>query len=112
MHCCAVGVSGCPKEDLIFPVSGVWLGAMVPKRWAKRAVTRNMIKRQIYQAGRDFGPCFQPQAYLIRLRKGFDRKDFVSASSAALKAAVRTEVHALLREVLGPRAAAIGDGTP
>jgi ribonuclease P protein component len=25
-----------------------WMGAIVPKRWARRAVTRNTIKRQIY----------------------------------------------------------------
>ena len=32
----------------LFPLQDIWLGAMVPKRWAKRAVTRNAIKRQIY----------------------------------------------------------------
>ena len=32
----------------LFTVDDVWIGAMVPKRWAKRAVTRNAIKRQIY----------------------------------------------------------------
>ena len=31
----------------LFPVRAVWMGAMVPKRWAKRAVTRNAIKRPI-----------------------------------------------------------------
>jgi division/cell wall cluster transcriptional repressor MraZ len=34
-------------QSPLFAVRDVWLGAMVPKRWAKRAVTRNSIKRQI-----------------------------------------------------------------
>src|SRR5256885_7500066 len=29
-----------------------WLGAMVPKRWARRSVTRHTIKRQIYAVDR------------------------------------------------------------
>jgi ribonuclease P protein component len=35
-------------SQALFGVQDVWLGAMVPKRWARRAVTRNAIKRQIY----------------------------------------------------------------
>ena len=32
----------------------VWLGALVPKRWAKRSVTRHTIKRQIYAVASEF----------------------------------------------------------
>jgi ribonuclease P protein component len=35
-------------ESLFGSARDVWVGAMVPKRWARRAVTRNAIKRQIY----------------------------------------------------------------
>lgn len=68
------------------------LGAMVPKRWAKRAVTRNMIKRQIYSAGAMAAPALPRAAYVVRLRASFDRKQFVSATSVALKRQVRQEL--------------------
>jgi ribonuclease P protein component len=76
----------------LFPSSGIWLGAMVPKRWAKRAVTRNAIKRQIYNVSAEFESSLQPTAHLVRLRSAFDRVQFISATSDALKAAVRAEL--------------------
>lgn len=90
------------EGQALFVVSGgqptVWLGAMVPKRWAKRAVTRNTIKRQIYQLAREFEPRLMPAAHVVRLRAGFDRKQFISATSEVLKQAVRTELTQLLRK--------------
>ena len=68
------------------------MGAMVPKRWARRAVTRNAIKRQIYAVSTLFEHRLPQAAHVVRLRTGFDRKQFVSASSEALKTAVRTEL--------------------
>ncbi len=79
---------------LIAPGS-VWLGAMVPKRWARRAVTRNAIKRQIYGVAVNFEARLPAASHVVRLRATFDRKQFVSASSEHLKAAVRQELHAL-----------------
>ena len=76
----------------LFPQQCVWLGAMVPKRWAKRAVTRNTIKRQIYNVSAQFEPHLGVAAHVVRLRAGFDRKQFVSATSDALKSAVRAEL--------------------
>ena len=76
----------------LFGVSGVWLGAMVPKRWARRAVTRNTIKRQIYAVGALFEARLPQAAHVVRLRTAFDRKQFVSASSDQLKQAVRAEL--------------------
>lgn len=80
----------------LFAPAGVWIGAMVPKRWARRAVTRNTIKRQIYAVSRDafFKPT--PAAYLVRLRAGFDPARFISACSPQLKKAVRMELAGLL----------------
>ena len=75
--------------------SGVWLGAMVPKRWARRAVTRNAIKRQIYAVAAGFEPRMPQAAHVVRLRAAFDRKHFVSATSGALKAAVHAELQQL-----------------
>jgi ribonuclease P protein component len=92
------------KPTELFPVQSLWLGAMTPKRWAKRAVTRNAIKRQVYAVTAQFEAQLQSlptAAYVLRLRAGFDRKQFVSASSDALKAAVRTELTQLLSRGVG-----------
>jgi ribonuclease P protein component len=86
----------------MFPVADVWLGAMVPKRWAKRAVTRNLVKRQIYTLGALAQ--LAHAAHVVRLRAGFDRKAFVSASSDVLKQAVRRE----LQQLFGRAAASPG----
>jgi ribonuclease P protein component len=86
-------------ESALFVVDAVWMGAMVPKRWAKRAVTRNTIKRQIYSLSAEFESAFSKAAYVVRLRTGFDRKHFVSATSEALKEAVRLELHQLFARV-------------
>ncbi len=83
------------NEPALFAVQDVWLGAMVPKRWARKAVTRNAIKRQIYSVGASFESQLPAAAHLVRLRAGFDRSRFVSASSDALKHAVRVELQQL-----------------
>ena len=79
----------------LFGVPDVWIGAMVPKRWAKRAVTRNAIKRQIFSVSIDFESALPVAAHVVRLRAGFDRTQFISATSDALKAAVRQELQQL-----------------
>lgn len=68
---------------------------MVPKRWARRAVTRNAIKRQIYAVASVFEPQLPHAAHVVRLRSGFDRKQFLSATSDVLKQAVRDELQQL-----------------
>lgn len=84
----------------LFVVRDVWLGAMVPKRWAKLAVTRNTIKRQIYSVSADFELTLPVAAHVVRLRAGFDRKQFISASSDLLKAAVRQELQQLFAKAV------------
>lgn len=79
----------------LFSVSKTWMGAMVPKRWAKRAVTRNAIKRQIYNISSEFESTIPVAAYVVRLRSGFDKTQFISATSDALKAAVYQELQQL-----------------
>lgn len=81
---------------LFQPADQAWLGAMVPKRWARRAVTRNAIRRQIYAVGQALQPPLPADAHLVRLRAGFAPQQFPSASSRALKAAVRAELLQLL----------------
>jgi ribonuclease P protein component len=73
----------------------VWVGAMVPKRWAKRAVTRNLIKRQIYNMAQQYETRLTPLAHLVRMRAGFGAGEFKSAASEQLKQTVRTEMEDL-----------------
>ena len=80
------------KDQALFVVSGVWVGAMAPKRWARRAVTRNAIKRQIYAVASEFEARLPQAAFVVRLRSTFDRKQFLSATSDVLKRAVRQEL--------------------
>lgn len=74
-----------------------WLGAVIPKRWARRAVTRNTIKRQIYAVAQEFALQLPDAALVVRLRSGFDRAQFTSATSDALRRAVRAELQQLFK---------------
>lgn len=88
------------RSSALFAVQGEpWLGAIVPKRWARRAVTRNAIKRQIYTVSLDFEAALPAAAHVVRLRAGFDKAQFHSATSPALKQAVRAELQRLFAGV-------------
>ena len=78
-----------------FTADGAWIGVLLPKRWARRAVTRNAIRRQIYAVCGLDAPLPQV-AHVVRLRSAFDPKLFVSATSPALKRAVRSELEQLV----------------
>jgi ribonuclease P protein component len=101
----APDVPGPARPTALFGVEDVWLGAMVPKRWARRAVTRNAIKRQIYTVSATFAPRLPAAAHVVRLRSAFDRSRFVSATSDALKRAVRGELEQLFSRVALPATA-------
>jgi ribonuclease P protein component len=75
---------------------GVWLGAVVPKRHARRAVTRTLLKRQIRAAVSGSEASLAAGLWVVRLRAPFDRQKFVSAASDALKRAARLELLHLL----------------
>jgi ribonuclease P protein component len=88
-------VQNCPNT---VDISGArhWLGCVLPKRLARRAVTRNLLRRQVRAAmerGRDSLP---PGLWLVRLRAGFERAEFRSAASDALRRAARAELNAAL----------------
>jgi ribonuclease P protein component len=82
-------------SSALFPRQAVLLGAMVPKRWAKRAVTRNTIKRQIYNVSVEYESSLTKRAHVVRLRRAFNNEEFKSATSTILRCAVRTELHQL-----------------
>lgn len=103
----ATGTESAPRA----PPDESVMGAMVPKRWAKRAVTRNMIKRQIFSVGLQAEPGLPRAAFVVRLRTGFDRKQFVSASSVALKRQVHEELVSLF-DCARPHRSAIVSASP
>ena len=100
MHRCGLAdATPLSERTPLFQPSGVWVGAMLPKRWAKRSVTRHLIKRQVYAVAQDFA---LPQAaYVVRLRSGFDKQQFVSAHSKHLRLAVREEIQNLFAQIRG-----------
>lgn len=76
-----------------------WLGAVVPKRHARRAVTRTLIKRQIYAAAERHRSELPSGLWVVRLRAPIDRTLFASAASTALKVGTRLELEALFTAV-------------
>ncbi len=86
-----------------------WVGVVVPKRWARRAVTRSGIKREIYAQARSWSMRGWPMGIVlvVRLHRAFDRSEFPSAWSAALAGVVRTELHVLMQRTLGAPAVAL-----
>jgi ribonuclease P protein component len=85
------------------PQSGQsWLGAVVPKRHARRSVTRTQLKRQIRAVFGNQASGLAGGLWVVRLRAPFDRKVFVSAASSALGLAARQELEQLLRRVRMP----------
>jgi ribonuclease P protein component len=83
------------QRPLFGTTPATWIGAVIPKRWAKRAVTRNTIKRQIYAVAEEFAARLPEAALVVRLRAGIDRKAFPSARSDALKQSLRSELQKL-----------------
>jgi len=81
-----------------------WLGLVVPKRHAKRAVTRTLVKRQIRNVAAACALQLEPGLWVVRQRSPFDPKQYPSAASDALKDAARAELRALFdRAVRGER---------
>lgn len=75
------------------------VGVVVPKRLARRAVTRVLVKRQVHAALSRHAPALCGGLWVVRLRAAFDRRRFVSAASAALRDELRRELDALLGRV-------------
>jgi len=89
---------------------GIWLGSVVPKRHARRAVTRALLKRQIRHAvvtqaalagldpveGTPSRTGLAQGLWVVRLRTPFDKQKFPSASSDALRLAAAEELGTVL----------------
>lgn len=78
------------------PLEGHWAGYALPKRFARRAVTRQLLKRQMREAMQRHADRLPSGLWVLRLRAPFDAREFVSAASVPLRLAARTELDALL----------------
>jgi ribonuclease P protein component len=74
----------------------VWLGTVVPKRHAKRSVTRSLLKRQIRHSVTAHSGALAGGLWVVRLRAPFDRAHFVSAASDELRRVAREELDSLI----------------
>lgn len=91
-------------ESMASSATSPVVGVICPKRWAKRAVTRNTIKRQIYAVSAELQTQLPAACLVVRLASGFSREQYPSATSTALKRAVREELLGLFGKL--PRASA------
>ena len=103
------GLQASPRVDecaLTLPSSGPsgWrLGLVLPKKQARRSVTRSLIRHQVREALRRHGPDIwaagrhgdEVDGWVVRLKAPFDRQLFPSAASPALNVAVRDELDEL-----------------
>jgi ribonuclease P protein component len=83
-----------PVDNII---AGHWLGTVIPKRHAARSVTRNLLRRQVRSAMLRHQPRLRAGLWLVRLRRPFDKAQFISASSNALRRAAAVELDQLLQ---------------
>lgn len=77
----------------------VALGILVPKRHARRAVTRNLIRRVVRAVVTMNAALLPAGRWLVRLKAPFPPREFVSAASPLLAAAIREELGRLLASV-------------
>lgn len=91
----------CPQPVDELPADGWWLGLVVPKRHARRAVTRNLIKRQMRCVMTEQAQHLPQGLWVLRLKAVFDLSRFASPGSVALRLAARDELSGLLQRTAG-----------
>jgi ribonuclease P protein component len=77
-----------------------WLGLVVPKRHARRSVTRSLLKRQMRAQADGHRHALPPGQWLIRLRAPFDPRHYPSAASSQLREAAREELERAFASVV------------
>ena len=99
----AVMPAAMPAGSADSPPPGQWLGLVVPKKHARRAVTRNLIKRQMRATMASAGAVLPAGLWVLRLKAPFDRQVFTSPGSVPLLQAARDELLLLLQRAAAPR---------
>ena len=84
-----------PKAVDEGPPEGRWLGLVVPKKHAKRSVTRSLLKRRIRVAVLH-SEHLDAGMWVVRLRSPFPRTEFSSAASEQLGQVASVELAALM----------------
>lgn len=79
------------------------IGLILPKKQARRAVTRNLIRRQAKVCFAAAAAQLPPGDWVLRLRTGYERSTFPSAASRALRDVVRAEIQALFGDAAAGR---------
>ena len=104
-----ISTDGAPESaaSVDKPLEGHWLGSVIPKRHARRSVTRNLLRRQIRAVMAEQLGRLPPGLWLVRLRAPFARQDFPSAASAALRQVARAELVQLFERAGRPRTTAV-----
>jgi ribonuclease P protein component len=82
--------------DDLLEMTALRLGLVVPKRHARRSVTRTLVKVQIRAGIRRHLDSLVAGDWVVRLRAPIDRKQFPSARSETLAALLHAEIDALL----------------
>lgn len=77
----------------------LWLGLVIPKRHARRAVTRSLLKRCMRAAVAAHAAVLPAGLWVIRVRAPFAPASFPSAASDALRGAAAGELAALMRDL-------------
>jgi ribonuclease P protein component len=88
------------------------LGLVVPKRHARRSVTRTLVKAQIRAGVRRHLEHLVAGDWVIRLRAPIDRKQFPSARSEVLADLLRAEVDVLLGDAARRARRAVAQAIP
>ena len=88
------------------------LGLVVPKRHARRAVTRTLVKNQLRDAMRRHLPHLAAGDWVLRLRAPIDRTRFPSARSDALALELRGEIDRLLADAVRRTARRLAEPAP
>lgn len=88
--------AGCNAAPVAIRPGGHWLGLVVPKRHARRAVTRSLLKRQMRLRFLQAASGVDAGLWVIRLKAPFEKASFPSAASDALRQAAATEIADLL----------------
>lgn len=79
------------------------IGLILPKKQARRAVTRNLIRRQAKVCFAAATAQLPPGDWVLRLRTGYERATFPSAASQSLRDVVRAEIQALFGDAAAGR---------
>ena len=79
---------------------GAKLGLIIPKRFARSAVTRSLIKRRCRAQISAFIPELPVGCWIIRLKRPIDSKQWKSSSSPELKKFISMELQSLFSKAV------------